>query len=218
MKKIKFMAFTAFTIAEVLIVLGIVGIIAEITLPALYASFETQVYKTAFKKNYSVLNQVLMNYYTDNGRNFDFTDTSFWNYFSKTKICNSSITEGCWHANNTATCLNGSNFNGIKAGMNILSNKPGAILNDGTLISMVSAFPSASASISVCSTSYPVNEGDKNPGFIIDVNGFKAPNVVGKDILHIQYVNNRLTTFGSGTDCNVSNIGGLGCAYSYLMP
>lgn len=188
----------AFTLAEVLIVIGIIGIVAELTIPELYANFQDQVYKTAFKKNYSELNQALMDYNAENAATFNFVDTSFWNYFKKSKTCNSSITEGCWHANNTAKCLNGGYFNGIKVGMNILSNKSGAILNDGTLMSIVSAIPSASSSISVCSTFLPIFEGEKNPGFIMDVNGFQAPNVLGQDILYIQYINNRLRTFGIG--------------------
>ena len=45
----------AFTLAEVLITLGIIGIVAALTMPALISKYNMKVYETAFKKQYSAI-------------------------------------------------------------------------------------------------------------------------------------------------------------------
>lgn len=64
MKKFRKLNRKAFTLAEVLIVLGIIGIVAELTIPDLYANFQEQVYKTAYKKAYSVASQAWLSAYS----------------------------------------------------------------------------------------------------------------------------------------------------------
>lgn len=48
----------AFTLAEVLITLGIIGIVAAMTLPAAINKTKNKELEVAFKKSYSLLNQV----------------------------------------------------------------------------------------------------------------------------------------------------------------
>ena len=48
-----------FTLAEVLVTLGIIGIVAALTMPALIANYQLKSFETAFKKQYSVLNNTL---------------------------------------------------------------------------------------------------------------------------------------------------------------
>ena len=49
----------AFTLAEVLITLGIIGVVAAMTLPALISKYQMKVFETAFKKQYSVLQNAI---------------------------------------------------------------------------------------------------------------------------------------------------------------
>ena len=49
----------AFTIAEVLITLGIIGVVAALTLPMLISKYQLKVFETAFKKQYSVIQNAI---------------------------------------------------------------------------------------------------------------------------------------------------------------
>ena len=49
----------AFTLAEVLITLGIIGVVAAITIPTLVSKYQMKVFETAFKKQYSVLQNAI---------------------------------------------------------------------------------------------------------------------------------------------------------------
>ena len=49
----------AFTLAEVLITLGIIGVVAAMTLPAVINNLKHKELETAFKKQYSILSQVM---------------------------------------------------------------------------------------------------------------------------------------------------------------
>ena len=60
-------ALLAFTLAEVLITIGVVGIIAELTIPPLVADYQKTVYVTQLKSNYSIWNQALSQMATDSG-------------------------------------------------------------------------------------------------------------------------------------------------------
>ena len=48
---------TAFTLAEVLITLGIIGVVAALTLPTLIANYQKQVWVNQLKKTYATLNE-----------------------------------------------------------------------------------------------------------------------------------------------------------------
>lgn len=49
----------AFTLAETLITLGIIGIVAALTIPTVISKYNQKVFATAFKKQYSVLNDTI---------------------------------------------------------------------------------------------------------------------------------------------------------------
>jgi prepilin-type N-terminal cleavage/methylation domain-containing protein len=49
----------AFTLAEVLITLGIIGVVAAITIPTLIKNFQMKSYETAFKKEYSAIQNAI---------------------------------------------------------------------------------------------------------------------------------------------------------------
>lgn len=48
-----------FTLAEVLITLGIIGVVAAITIPTLVSKYQMKAFETAFKKQYSVLQNTI---------------------------------------------------------------------------------------------------------------------------------------------------------------
>jgi len=48
-----------FTLAEVLITLGIIGVVAAMTLPTLISKYQMKVFETAFKKEYSVIQNTI---------------------------------------------------------------------------------------------------------------------------------------------------------------
>jgi len=62
-------------LAEVLITLGIIGVVAAITMPTLIAKHQKQVTVQRLKKVYSVLGQMVMRTYADNGPVSDFLQT-----------------------------------------------------------------------------------------------------------------------------------------------
>lgn len=49
----------AFTMAEVLITLGVIGIVAALTIPQLIKNYQHKILETAFKRQYSLLTQVV---------------------------------------------------------------------------------------------------------------------------------------------------------------
>jgi competence protein ComGC len=49
----------AFTLAEVLITLGIIGVVAALTMPALISNYKKKELETAFKRNYSIIQQAV---------------------------------------------------------------------------------------------------------------------------------------------------------------
>lgn len=216
-KKIK-----AFTLAEVLITLGIIGVVAALTIPALLNSTNDLQLKSAFKKDYSVISQAYTSLLQDSGGSLKgkyntYSDefiNDFKNKFQISKYCPSPARGTCWHNNNVAKNLNGGDdwttFWASPIG--------GMILNDGSLVAI----------------SYYAKDCDDSEscGFIlVDANGFKKPNIQGKDIFSL-YINENtippggsphtyvygLTNHGcSATDAGSDGHAGLGCSADVLM-
>lgn len=57
----------AFTLAEVLITLGIIGVVAAITIPTVMSKVQDAQFKTAFKKEFSLVDQATRSIASDNG-------------------------------------------------------------------------------------------------------------------------------------------------------
>ena len=66
---------SAFTLAEVLITLGIIGVVAALTIPSLISNYQDKQFKTAYKKAYSDISQVVQEGIIEN----QFTRTTKWN-------------------------------------------------------------------------------------------------------------------------------------------
>lgn len=228
----------AFTLAEVLITLGIIGIVAAYTIPTLMRANQDAEYKAGFKKAYSEFNQILNRYDTETGGTFYMEDGSidpdFWSYFKTEKICADATSDECWHS--TYYTLNGGIVNGIPLGDTELI-RNGAILANGTLI-RIRLLPFTTSSIKVASTTNPISGcGDKfmlssygstpfgtnyNVLVLFDVNGFKPPNRVGKDIYITNAIKGKLriplVSVSSGTPpyFETCQCYGASCAYAAI--
>ncbi len=164
----------AFTLAEVLITLGVIGVVAAVTLPTLIANYQKHVTVTQLKKAYTEFSQAMQKAESDHGlmETWDFADfdtaqerlTYFGeNYlFPYIKIIKKCIptSNECWADN--VMSLGGRN----------------ALSNNGTRGSFVTA--------NGYSVYYWMHGSGTGLVYYVDINGFKAPNIVGKDIFYFQ--------------------------------
>ncbi len=166
----------AFTLAEVLITLGIIGVVAAMTLPTLIANGNKQAAVTALKKNYNILNQALQLSQNDNG-DYQYWENGFQmgaeSYFAKyyepylkgIKKC----TDYCGYKEQYPwKNLSGKVF---AWAVQIDNLRQPYVLADGTIIV-----------VSVGSGIQNNEEYESNNYIIVDINGTKRPNTLGKDV------------------------------------
>lgn len=203
----------AFTLAEVLITLGIIGVVAALTVPTLVVNAQTKGYKEGFKKNFSSISSATLMIKQDNNETLANAFSSvaglrdeYKKYLKTTKSCNDSTSEGCWHSLN-----NWEQYDGAKNG-NISS--PGMVLADGTLLVFEDSYFSAPCQASTITTLTNVCNN-----IMIDVNGFKKPNMIGKDIYFVWILSNAVKPWGNDNDTGIalastcaSGQGGWACA------
>ena len=167
---------SAFTLAEVLITLGIIGVVAALTIPSLISNYQDKQFKTAYKKAYSDISQVVQEGIIEN----KFTRTTKWNaealsqemnlFREKFKITVDCPVENhnispCWKKGDTlcgGACSSGNTADGIDY-------ENGAPYNNRS-----NCFLDASGR-SWCSIDNSENL------FLVDTNGFTPPNQFGKD-------------------------------------
>lgn len=151
----------AFTLAEVLVTLAIIGVVASLTLPALQANYDKKVYVTSLHKVYNELSQALMMYKTDNMasdlkeagfNNIDNLDKFITTYFKVIQKCEDPATP-CM-----ADKYKKMDKSGSWAGT---MSKNCYRLAEGA---------------SICPRVY-----ENYTVFLVDVNGNKQPNVLGRD-------------------------------------
>ena len=163
-----FAAFKAFTLAEVIIVVGIIGIIAQVTIPTLLSNIQNEELHSQFKKTYSELNQIAMQFKNDNditvpeytsGNWTKFTKKDFWKYLKD----GNNIFEHSYEAGFTSLYR----LRGLK----------------GETASNVCDVSSYYTEIS--GKIYTFNDynqsGENGPVLCVDINGEKKPNTYGKD-------------------------------------
>jgi type II secretory pathway pseudopilin PulG len=147
----------AFTLAEILITLGIIGVIAAMTIPTLLNIIETNEYKTAYKKAYSIATQALVNANLQNlivpvtGEGDVLNTNNFLAFMDQFKImkkCINTDNDKCW---------------------NPVGDKYNNLPNTG-----VYAFVDASG---VAWSMYYQKSG----AIFVDTNGHNLPNIWGKD-------------------------------------
>ncbi len=189
-----------FTLAEVLITLAIVGVVAALTLPNLIANYRDRETVVKVKKVYSSLSNAyllakskygsLSEWEGLSGGTGNIDDASL---FLKRLGENMNLLKNC---DKDASCFkqgsgvqNYKNLGGTEERFGSgVTNFASMILADGTL---VSAYVSEVASISVA--------------LIVDINGTKSPNVVGKDAFwfHLRpFTRDMIVPFGTFGDTN----------------
>lgn len=209
-----------FTLAEVLLTLTIIGIIASYVIPTLMQNIQDAQLKAALKHNYSLMNQATQRVLLDNagsmvnispGRDHMVLRNKYLEYFNTILKCSygaEPATKGnCWHLDTDWKRLNGTD---PYTGDIVVS----AILNNGALVTVYSLQDDCLFATFGGGTFYVCGH------IKVDVNGFKGPNVVGRDIFEMWIQKDRLMPKGTQGDgrentCNASNTGE-GCAAFYL--
>ena len=163
----------AFTLAEILITMGIIGVVSAMTVPALNQSWQRDAYTTQLRKVYSEVAQAAVRCKTDNNvqtlteaRISDTTikDKFIDKYFVVIKPCGTSKTP-CFaptYKTVTGTSIASSDFHGCNT---------------------VDAIASGAA---LCTWWSHANE----IRIIVDVNGSKDPNIIGRDVFAMRVHSN----------------------------
>lgn len=223
--KIKIKNTNAFTLAEVLITLGIIGIVAAMTIPALMNNTQDAELKSAFKRTFAEFSQVATSLYNDNGSTFiglfqtgssDNVINTVTPYFKTSKICYTGDLLNCWNKGGTWKYYDGTTaYAAGTDGASFYTTNGGFILNDGT---MVYATANSSANCNNAWLNYHLT-GCGGPGgstgagvasytssictgFLVDVNGKKGPNVVGRDIFSIFFTSAGKAIVPPSGDCD----------------
>lgn len=89
---------TAFTLSEVIITIGVIGVVSAMTLPAVINKINDYHFKTAYKKAYSDLSNVLQRAVSEdaidlNAKNYY---SSLKPYFKAVKSCENNNAFDCW--------------------------------------------------------------------------------------------------------------------------
>ncbi|MFA6989134.1 MAG: prepilin-type N-terminal cleavage/methylation domain-containing protein [Candidatus Gastranaerophilaceae bacterium] len=218
-----------FTLAEVLITLCVVGILASATIPALVQTTRDKELKVAWQKFYAIFSQATISAVADNGGTLQGIPiyyqpvlSKYLNYMSYKKNCTGwdAYDGNCWHSNDgTVKYLNGN------PAISVWPDEAGMLLNNGMMF-LLGGHTSVD-----CSNFYdggydtPLYKNSNSSGVcayvIVDVNGGKNPNTIGKDIFGLYIFPTRVLPFGSddnappATDCTDSGEG-WGCSAKYL--
>ena len=195
---------------------------AAVTIPTLVRDIQDKQFKVAFKKDYSTFAQATKILLQDAGGSFVgfFTNEAHFareysKYLKTAKYCSNNVKGNCWHNNGDVKGLDGNIY------LEDLSNyRDSVILSNGTLVYML-------VESSNCTFSGTYNHCGS---MLIDVNGFKGPNTLGRDIYGIWIRKDEIAPWGTPNDryldppvgdphketCTSSK-SGTGCAYKVLM-
>lgn len=194
-KELKFMK-KGFTLAEVLITLGIIGVVAAMTMPTLINNINNKQNIAALKKAYSLISQAGVDVIRENGslanlceaNDTDCVRDLFKGSLKVVKTCDKGAIEGnCWVHLNEWKRLNGDAAWSMES-------KAGVILNDGMFVLFGYRSPNCNFVDGIDGLMADVKEcGDVS----VDVNGFRGPNVMGKDIFFFYITENKLVPFGT---------------------
>jgi len=222
---------SGFTLAEVLLVITIIGVVASLTIPGLILNIQTQQYKAAWKKTFSRFSAATIELMNDNnstmigvnGANVRTLRDKYANYLNVLKSCGyNQVLGNCWHTVGTVKYMDGN----ITTYTDTI--EAGFVLADGTLINF------GYVSDPNCNSHYGGSGTIKCCNRIFfDINGFKGPNMYGKDIFRIYILKDRIVPEGVDNDMNENKPStscpddgvsfgaftypGAGCAAKYLM-
>ena len=171
-----------FTLAEVLLTLGIIGVVSALTIPTFVRNHQKQVFVTQLKKVYSELaqaadsalvenNAISLNETKFNGNNSNATKEFFNSYLKIVKTCTDDKTP-CFAE--SYKYIDGTEF---EVYLETDDERPCFVLADGA---------------SICTyiegwEEFDPSDNVYNPKVLcIDVNGAQGPNIVGRDLFHLE--------------------------------
>jgi Tfp pilus assembly major pilin PilA len=187
-----------FVLSELLIIVGIIGIIFALLLPDLLAYVQKHVLVNQLKVTYSSLNngfkRLIASYetadYTDTGLDFVSTltleaqkkwDAEFHQAFRIKYVCMMGD-NSCNYDISSLSRINPMTYRGLPMSPSAVSNNRYTfILNNGSLVSFYAW--------GKCDAPSPGRAEDKYKtcGYLsADVNGYKPPNVIGRDIFNFE--------------------------------
>lgn len=204
----------AFTLAEILITIGIIGIVSAMTIPTLMAKINDDKNSAMLKEDYSILKQMML-LANDAGAVATFPDsdnmqqlknwfeTYFQPHIKTTRVCYNQW--GCWNKN--VKTINGNKY----AGNTICGNGTVSfILTNGSYV-CIDDFADTRFGVKLTGTSV---------GLLVDVNGDKLPNTIGKDIFAFVQKDDQLLPGGYdmseqqiNENCNTKSSSGYGGSY-----
>lgn len=197
----------AFTLAEVLITLVIIGVIAAVTIPTVVNNTKKQEYVSKLKKTYSTLSQATAKIVAENGsaENWVTSTEGVYNLYKKhlsiAKDCGSS--SGCLDQASEIKYLYGSQ-NPSYFSTYDSSNGFRFLLSDGTQVRFTNG-------VSATCTYNDDGRSNDNCAFImVDVNGAKKPNQLGRDIFWFVIKSGGLYPRGcedGSSRCRINNSG-----------
>jgi prepilin-type N-terminal cleavage/methylation domain-containing protein len=178
----------AFTLVETLVTLVIIGVVSAVIIPNVVNKCQDIVYANKWKKIYSVFSQATTRIIAEGGMD-DLSNSDLNNddnsmlylylpYIKTSKICKKTVTPAygrCWHDGKSKWSAQNKSTNNVDLFMRNTTmgfNSSGLVTIDGVFVVFVT---------------FTANPATGKPCHIIaiDVNGFKAPNVIGRDIFGI---------------------------------
>lgn len=193
--KVHLTDFLAFTLAEVIITIGIIGVVAALTISLILNSSQKSEYYTGFMNAYQIIDQATRLIMADNNNSLVNLFSSHNNmrdiYCQKldcTILCDANQKPGvCFHNGTSGwKTLYGSNG---WADFTITSR---AVLKNG-MLTAIALFQSQ------CNDNNMVKNGENiYCGYVyVDTNGFKNPNILGRDIFGFAVTKEGLIPYGS---------------------
>lgn len=158
----------AFTLAEVLVTLGIIGVVSAMTIPTLMNSYQRQTYVAQLHKVYTEMSQAFVQYQSDNNgdnlfeagmRSQAAANAFVPRYLKVVETCDESLTP-CFIPTTDYKKMNGT------------------ALTNASYTALTSYVLASGSSVRL---SYTV-DGQKIANLMVDVNGKKGPNVLGRDL------------------------------------
>ena len=156
-----------FTLSEILITLGVIGVIAAITLPTLINKIQEKQFHSKFKKSYAVFSQAAQKIYNEDGE-FSVYEWTMWGEY----IC--KLGEHIKIVKSGVSC--GNKYPYVKWHENLqwFNQKGEPMSCSGNMY-----YAQWRTFITSDETMYMLNSTNQ---VLIDINGFKKPNRIGKDI------------------------------------
>ncbi len=198
-----------FTLAEVLITLAIIGIVAALTIPTVVRNYQKTQYTAALKKTYSALSQAAQRIMIDNGGTMEGLCSTnaciknlFLEYMNNVKSCEITADNGCWHKIGEWFTMAKVPINSTESGHSVLVGADGALI--------IFLYRSKDCDIATEGITLPVVCARVRA----DINGFRKPNTVGRDIFDFYILKDRVVPRGGVNDA--TSCPSWGCAGKVL--